>query len=127
MKLPLAVLAATVTLSPALALDNGQWTDQPPEIRAWFQSVMQPDNPAMSCCGEGDAFEVTLDGDDADSFAAIIFNGKGIYPNGAHVSVPRSKLQYKYGNPLPLDPGHYILFIQISNGRPLCLIPGSGT
>jgi hypothetical protein len=49
---------------PAGGRDNGQWGDQPIYLREWFQKLMQPDNPNMSCCGEADAFE-------ADSFEAI--------------------------------------------------------
>jgi hypothetical protein len=40
----------------ALARDNGQWNNSPITVREWFQSLMQPDNPYMSCCGEADAF-----------------------------------------------------------------------
>src|ERR1700680_4521655 len=34
----------------ASARDNGQWNNSPINIREWFQSLMQPDNPYMSCC-----------------------------------------------------------------------------
>src|ERR1700756_1029674 len=42
---------------PAIARDLGQWDNQPIAVRQWFQSLMQPDNPYVSCCGEADAFE----------------------------------------------------------------------
>ena len=42
---------------PAIARDLGQWDNQPIAVRQWFQGLMQPDNPYMSCCGEADAFE----------------------------------------------------------------------
>jgi hypothetical protein len=57
MKLPLAALAALAMLLPATARDNGQWGDSPAALRLCFQSLMQPDNPTVSCCGEADAFE----------------------------------------------------------------------
>ena len=43
--------------APAPARDNGQWTSSPANVRQWFQQLMQPDNPRVSCCGEADAFE----------------------------------------------------------------------
>ena len=52
--------------APAEARDNGQWGNSPTLVREWFQSLMQPDNPAVSCCGEADAFEADtfeVDGD----------------------------------------------------------------
>jgi hypothetical protein len=115
--LPLILLAV-----PALARDDGQWSSQPPEIRQWFGSVMQPNNRA-SCCGEADAFDVRLDGEEQNGdIRAIILNGRGIYPDGTLVLVPHTKLQAKYGNPLD----KVILFIG-AKGEPICLIPKVGT
>ena len=114
---PLILLAV-----PALARDDGQWSSQPPEIRQWFGSVMQPNNRA-SCCGEADAFDVRLDGEEQNGdIRAIILNGRGIYPDGTLVLVPHTKLQAKYGNPLD----KVILFIG-AKGEPICLIPKVGT
>jgi hypothetical protein len=115
----LPLLLASV---PALARDDGQWSNQPPEIRKWFESVMQPNNRA-SCCGEADAFDVALDGEDTNgNIRAIILNGRGLYPDGTLILVPHEKLQVKYGNPLD----KVILFIGVG-GRPICLIPKTGT
>ena len=54
------MLALIITLlalsSPASARDLGQWENQPTYVRQWFQKLMQPDNPLMSCCGEADAY-----------------------------------------------------------------------
>jgi hypothetical protein len=117
-----ALLALALLCAPALARDNGQWGDQPTEIRQWFQSVMQPENPYMSCCGEADAFEVQLEGDEPDgSIAVRIIAGPDPEAIGAEIDVPRSKLQARYGNPLD----KYILFIG-SGGRIYCLIPKVG-
>lgn len=38
------------------ARDFGQWKMVDPTTRDWFQALMQPDNPGMSCCGEADAY-----------------------------------------------------------------------
>ena len=40
----------------ANARDLGQWEATDPEVRQWYQALMQPDNPAVSCCGEADAY-----------------------------------------------------------------------
>lgn len=125
MKVFLIALAVAVLALGACggvhARDGGQWADQPPEIRAWFGSVMQPGGRA-SCCGEGDAYDVELDGDAPDgSIRAVVVDGHGVIPDGTLVIVPRERLQAKYGNPLD----KVILFIG-ANGKPLCLIPRVG-
>lgn len=118
----IAALVVILCALPALARDTGQWASQPEEIRAWFRSVMQPENPAQSCCGEADAFDVEMAGEGPDgSMEVRILAGPDEYLIGAIISVPRSKLQTRYGNPLD----KFILFIG-SGGRLYCLIPKSG-
>jgi hypothetical protein len=55
MTLPIAAAAVLALLVSAAARDSGQWEGSPATTRQWFQSLTQPDNPAMSCCGEADA------------------------------------------------------------------------
>lgn len=113
-----AVLAATT----ALARDTGQWGNQPPEIRAWFQSVMQPENPYQSCCGEADAFDAEMVGEEPDGAMDVrILAGPVTEWIGTVVIVPREKLQVRYGNPLD----KIILFIG-AGGKIYCLIPRVG-
>ena len=38
------------------ARDLGQWENADPAIRQWYQSLMQPDAPHASRCGEADAY-----------------------------------------------------------------------
>jgi hypothetical protein len=38
------------------ARDLGQWEAVNPEIRQWYQALMQPDVPNASCCSEADAY-----------------------------------------------------------------------
>jgi hypothetical protein len=52
--LALAILALSIHY--ANAHDYGQWEATDPAIRHWYQTLMQPDNPAVSCCGEADAY-----------------------------------------------------------------------
>ena len=111
----------------ATARDDGQWTNQPAEIREWFRAVMQPGfentrDTGHSCCGEADAFDVELAGDNPNgSIEVKVLNGKGLIPDGTIVAVPHEKLQPKYGNPLD----NYIMFMG-SGGQVYCLIPKSG-
>ena len=88
MKLTLAALATLAMFASAAARDNGQWADQPANIRQWFQSLMQPDNPAVSCCGEADAFEADTFEVEGDHYVAIITDGKGMLPAGTRIPFP---------------------------------------
>lgn len=86
----LAALALLFVCTGALARDNGQWGDRPSHIRQWFQKLMQPDNPVMSCCGEADAFEADNFEVDGDHYVAIITNGKGVIATGTkRYRIPR--------------------------------------
>ena len=38
------------------ARDLGQWEAGDPAVKEWYQSLMQPENPAAPCCGEADAY-----------------------------------------------------------------------
>jgi hypothetical protein len=58
--------------SAAAARDFGQWEEQPQNVRGWFQKLMQPDNPYVSCCGEADAYWADSYEVDADRYVAII-------------------------------------------------------
>ena len=121
MKLPLVALAAFATILPAAARDNGQWGDQPANIRQWFQSLMQPDAPLVPCCGEGDAFEADIFEDADDHYVAIITDGKGILPDGTRIAVPNEKMKWDAGNPT----GHGIIFIG-SQGQVYCYVAPGG-
>src|SRR5438445_13367585 len=53
-------LAATTALtSAAFAFDNGQYDNVPPDIRAWFKSVIAPNG--VPCCDESDGHRTTYD------------------------------------------------------------------
>jgi hypothetical protein len=118
--LRIVILFMLVSL-PALARDNGQWGNQPAYLREWFQKLMQPDNPHMSCCGEADAFEADSFEVSGDEYVAISTNGKGIIPEGTRIPVPNQKLKWDEGNPT----GHGIIFIG-SNGQVFCYVTPGG-
>jgi hypothetical protein len=122
MKMRIALfMLAFYAPAPSEARDNGQWVNSPQHIRQWFQSLMQPDNPTMSCCGEADAFEADNFEAAGDHYVAIVTDGKGVIPNGTRIAVPNSKMKWDKGNPT----GHGIIFIG-SSGQPYCYVTPGG-
>jgi hypothetical protein len=116
------ILALLLLTSTAMARDTGQWGDQPITTRQWFQSLMQPDQPYMSCCGEADAFESDTFTQNSDGqYVAVITDGKGVIPNGTHVVIPDAKIKWDKGNPT----GHGIVFIG-SSGQVFCYVTPGG-
>jgi len=117
----LMVPALPATLVPAAARDNGQWSGQSVHVRHWFQSLMQPDNPTVSCCGEADAFEADLFEAEGDHYVAIITDGKGVLANGTRIPVPSEKMKWDAGNPT----GHGVIFIG-AEGQVYCYVAPGG-
>ena len=101
--------------NPAHGRDLGQWTTTDMQIRQWYQQLMQPDNPGISCCGEADAYwadsyEVTKDGE----YVAIVTDERPDGPLqrehvdvGTRIIIPKNKLKYDQSNPT----GHGIVFL----------------
>lgn len=89
------------------ARDNGQWENTPAHIRMWFQTLMQPDNPTQSCCGEADAFEADTFEVEGDHYVAVITDGRGMLAVGTRIPVPNFKMKWDQGNPT----GHGIIFL----------------
>jgi hypothetical protein len=50
------IIVLILVSGSAAARDLGQWETQPSHQYDWFQKLMQPDNPSISCCGEADAY-----------------------------------------------------------------------
>jgi hypothetical protein len=113
------VIAALVTATQAR--DFGQWNDRPAALRLWFQSLMQPDNPRQSCCGEADAFEADRFEVEGDHYVAIITDGRGLMADGTRLPVPNEKMKFDAGNPS----GHGIIFIG-SEGQIFCYVTPGG-
>jgi hypothetical protein len=120
MRLCIAFFAVVVS-APTAARDNGQWEGSPSHVRKWYQQLMQPDNPRMSCCGEADAFEADSFEVHGDHYVAIITDGKGIIPNGTKFSVPNHKMKWDEGNPT----GHGVIFIG-TQGQIYCYVAPGG-
>jgi hypothetical protein len=101
-------------MSVANARDFGQWESVNPGIREWYQALMQPDNPAVSCCGEADAYWADSFEVEGDQYVAIITDTRPDEPLrrkhidiGTRIVVPNHKLKYDQSNPT----GHGIIFL----------------
>lgn len=105
----------------AQARPSPQWASQPKVIVDWFESLMQPDNPSLSCCGEADGFEADTFEQQDGHWVAIITNGRGVFPNGKRVSIPDAKIKWDKGNPT----GHGWVFLG-SSGAVLCYVTPGG-
>jgi hypothetical protein len=99
-----------------------------PEHDEWYRSLMQPDNPAASCCGLADAYwadKIIVRGtktfvvieDDRDD--AML--GRPHIPNGTEVYVPNHKLKWDAGNPT----GHGVIFMRGAD-TVFCYVQASG-
>jgi len=116
----------SVKISPAH--DSGQWGNADPAIREWYQSLMQPDAPNASCCGEADAYwadkvfvkdgktyaEITDDRPDAPL-------GRPHREVGTVFEIPNHKLKWDRGNPT----GHAIIFVS-RNDYVYCFVQAGG-
>jgi hypothetical protein len=102
--------------------NSEQWADVPPNVRQWFQSLTQPDDPSMSCCGEADAFEADTFEVEGDHYVAIITDGKGVFESGTRIPVPNPKMKWDAGNPT----GHGIIFIGPQKQVYCYVAPGGG-
>ncbi len=120
MRTAAALLLCLVTAA-ALARPSPQWADEPIAVRQWFQGLMQPDNPYLSCCGEADAFEADLFEMDGDRYVAIVTDGRGVLANGTRITIPDGKMKWDRGNPT----GHGIVFIG-SQGQVYCYVTPGG-
>lgn len=112
-------------LAPASARDYGQWSNQSDIVRDWYATLMQPDNPTVSCCGEADGYwadqvETAPDG----SLIAVVTDDRPDEPLhrhhvdiGTRIPVPQAKIKFDRGNPT----GHIIIFLSYSN-QPFCYV-----
>ena len=108
-KIILGVVVALFTSMSMNARDLGQWDDPANvDLKRWYQELKQPDNPAVLCCGEADAywadaFETTGDGE----YIAIITDLRDDEPLGrihrgigTRIVVPKNKIKWNEGNPV---------------------------
>ena len=96
------------------ARDLGQWESGDAAIRQWYQSLMQPDVPTASCCGEADAYwadEVHVR--DGRTYVRVTDDRpdeplrRPHVENGTEIEIPHYKLKWDQSNPT----GHGIVFM----------------
>lgn len=115
----------SLLLGPAMGQEH---EGRNPEWSRWFETLMQPDNPNLSCCGYGDAYwadEVHVE--NGQVIATITDTrpdgplGRRHIPPGTRFVVPNNKLKWDRGNPT----GHTVIFINASD-EVLCFVQGTG-
>ena len=126
-----AMLVLSGIVHSATAREGGSWEATPQNVRDWFATLMQPDNPTVSCCGEADAYWADSYEVDGDEYVAIITDDRGeVYDEksgraprevGTKIPVPNRKIKWDRGNPT----GHGIVFLS-SNGHVICYLPPGG-
>lgn len=124
----LAALILLLGIHFAHARDNGQWDNADPAIAEWYRTLMQPDVPEASCCGEADAYwcddvhvrndktfcRITDDREDAP-------RGRPHIAIGSEYEIPPNKLKWDRSNPT----GHFIIFLSRA-GYVFCFVQASG-
>lgn len=115
-----------VFCSPAWAHDDGQFENN--AVTEWYRSLMQPDVPNASCCGEADAYwadeihvrggrtyaTITDDREDAPRHRPHI-------DNGTEFEIPNNKLKWDRSNPT----GHGVIFLS-RQGYVYCFVQPGG-
>jgi hypothetical protein len=122
------VVALAFLSLPAVARDLGQWGPQVTDVRQWFQSLMQPDDPHLSCCGEADAYWADTFEVSDGKYVAIITDDRPDGPLrrphrdiGERILVPDNKIKWDAGNPT----GHGVIFIS-GGGQVFCYVTPGG-
>lgn len=114
-------LALLLLVSPVFAHDH-----EHPEQDRWYQSLMQPDNPSIPCCGKADAYWCDdYYARDGKAYCKItddrVVEGRPPIPVGTEVEIPAHKLKWDKSNPT----GHAVAFITRSL-YVLCFVQGAG-
>lgn len=111
----------------ASARDLGQWGNQDPAIRKWFNGLMMPDYPWLSCCGNADAYWADSFEVNGDQYVAVITDtrpdallGRPHIEFGTHILIPKHRIKWDKGNPT----GHGWVFI--GGDEVFCYLPPGG-
>lgn len=123
------------------ARDNGQWTNNDPEISQWYRNLMRPDTgfTMNSCCGDADAYwcdNITVEKDHV--YCAITDTRDDAVlkrphrPIGELHEIPPEKMKFSATDPqknLGNPTGHAVIFLGGGSGSSafvFCFVPGSG-
>lgn len=123
------VLCFFLFFSAVHARDLGQWEGGDPAVREWFQTLMQPDAPATSCCGEADAYWCDEISVRKGVTYCTITDDRPDEPLkrphvdvGTEIEIPNHKLKWDRGNPT----GHSVVFLS-THRFVFCFVQGSGS
>jgi hypothetical protein len=96
-------------------------------VSQWFKSLMQPDNPTISCCGAADAYYADDFESDGDRYVAVVTDTRDDAPlgrrhvaPGTRITVPSYRLKFDSGNPT----GHGVIFLTTSDTVFCYVAPG---
>jgi hypothetical protein len=97
-----------------------------PELNEWYAGLMQPDNPAVSCCGEADAYWCDdYYARDGKAYCKItddrVVARRPSVPVGTEIEIPDRKLKWDRRNPT----GHSVVFLS-SGGAVYCFVQNGG-
>lgn len=108
------LLILALLCGPVFGRNLGQWENADPELVEWYQSLMQPDVPGASCCGESDAYWADEVHVRNGKTYAVITDDRPDEPRqrphidvGTEVEIPNHKLKWDRSNPT----GHGIVFM----------------
>lgn len=99
----------------SFAVDNGQFTDVPNNIRKWFQGVTSPHG--VPCCSIADGHRTTWRGGKDTQYEVPI--------EGSWIPVPNDAIVYNAGNPT----GEAIVWYGKQGDGDIyirCFVPGEG-
>lgn len=125
-----AIVAAGIVYAfvAAHARDLGQWTNTDPVIHKWYETLMQPDNSAVSCCGESDSYWADGFEQQDGQYVAIITDERPDEPLkrphkdiGTKIVVPNHKIKWDQSNPT----GHGVIFLTRGD-YVYCYVPPGG-
>lgn len=123
-----AFLVAIMFIVVANAHDDDHGGASDPAIQQWYRGLMQPDNPASSCCGTADAYWADeIHFRDGKTYATITDDrddaplGRPHIENGTVVEIPNHKLKWDKSNPT----GHGVVFLS-PQGFVFCYVQPGG-
>jgi hypothetical protein len=104
-----------------------------PELDQWYATLMQPDNPSVSCCGKSDAYWCdTINVKNGKTFCTITDDRDDAplrrphVPIGTQIEIPDYKLKWEQnGRPIGNPTGHSIVFLSVM-GHVFCFVQNSG-
>lgn len=128
------LLVVMFLIAPSHGRDFGQWQNNDPAVSEWYRTLMRPDEPQYSCCGEADAYWADdVHVRDGKTYAKIT-DDRPDEPRrrqhrniGEEFEIPPEKLKWDRSNPT----GHAVLFLSVPNnyypkGAVLCFVQGGG-